>query len=136
MFLRILSAVVLVTTAGCSGCKQEQATNVLDAGSKEGWPAQLFFGDLGPIDAKLRKQSTEGVPSGYDLQSPDVEKVHYDQPGPTAHGAARGTDVYWVKKASVFFLHSQCDGHHVDGFLGPFEGDPREVLNPPSARLK
>lgn len=99
---------------------------------QDGWPTTLYYPRLGIPMERLRRQATTGSADGIDFSAPDLVVAHYPLvTGPTAHGAAGGTEVFWVQARGVFFLRSDCQGQHKDGYLGPFPGDPRQVLAPP-----
>lgn len=132
--LTLALVVAALGFAACDGCNSpapKPGPVSLSPEDEKGWPAELYYSNLPYSEAELRRMSTDGNAAGFNLEAPNVLKKHYDQIGPTAHGAAGGTDVYWVKEKGVFFLRSDCQGHHVDGFIGPVKGDPRELLKPP-----
>lgn len=131
---RILALAALLALAGCSEKKSAAPAARAPSVDSEGWPTALYFHRLQMPQEQLRRQATQGTAPGYNLMGAGVIKKHYDQIGPTAHGAVNGTDVFWIPDKGVFFLRSDCGGHHVDGYIGPFQGDPRVVLEPESLR--
>lgn len=126
----------VVALAACTQNEPQQGEPTVPATRRtvrpgeDGWPKILYFHRLSASEEELRRQALDGAAPGYNLEAPAVIAAHYDEVGPTAHGASGGTTVYWVKEKNEFFIRSDCKGHHVDGFLGPFTGDPREVLKP------
>lgn len=123
---------VLLLLGGCSERKPPPTHG--KTVDKDGWPSELYYHRLTMPVEQMRSLATRGTARGFNLLGAGVVRKHYDQTGPTAHGAVNGTDVFWVPEQNVFFLRSDCDGHHVDGYIGPFEGDPRVVLEPESLR--
>lgn len=141
--LRILAALVVASAAsaltGCDDKKKVEPAPVQVAlpapmrqqPGQDGWPVELYFERLNTPLEVLRSQATRGDASGHDLDGPGTIRTHYPHAlGPTAHGATGGTEVIWVRNEGSFFLRSDCKGLHIDGFVGPFAGDPREVLKP------
>lgn len=140
--LRSAAMVALATVAVATGCEEKrpplpaqpptsEQTQAVATPGQDGWPTLLFYGRLGVSEAELRRQARDGNAAGFNPSSAEFVRAHYDQIGPTAHGAAGGTDVFWSKQRDLFFIRSECEGHHAEGWLGPFSGDPRERLKPP-----
>ncbi|MFL5319135.1 MAG: hypothetical protein ACJ790_05725 [Myxococcaceae bacterium] len=130
----VLLAAAMMALACQSEGEKKPAENAAPPGvtaqDLQGWPSQLYYARLQMPEKEMRRLSTEGSAPGVNLEAPDVVKKHYAQIGPTAHGAEDGTDVYWVKSTNTFFIRSDCGGYHNEGFIGPFDGDPRVVLKP------
>ena len=53
---------------------------------------------------------------------------HYPNVTVDGHFRASGTFVCYDKKKNAFFLFGDCVMGHLDPPLGPFDGDPRELL--------
>ncbi len=90
------------------------------------WPARISFARLGVPMEELQRQQWGSRPLPHRLRGEGVHVQSYGGPGPSGHGLV--TTVYFVVAARVFYLHSNCGQGHMDGILGPFQGDPREVL--------
>ncbi|MEZ4445104.1 MAG: hypothetical protein R3B72_38885 [Polyangiaceae bacterium] len=60
--------------------------------------------------------------------------VDYPGKGPAGHGLFATTVRYYPAR-DVFYTRSDCVQGHYDGWVGPFEGDPRVVLRDEAATV-
>jgi len=94
----------------------------------DGWPLAITFNRLGVSEKELERQQEHGrrEPEHNLWAAPGELRHVYGGHGPTGHGMT--TAVYYVPDAGVFYLYSNCGQNHGDSVLGPFAGDPREIL--------
>ena len=98
------------------------------------WPEAISYERLDLSDrSELMTQSYTIPPRELHDQLGDPEQTltrQYPIQGPTGHGSFMGTTVYYVVADDQFYFHSDCGQGHYDGYVGPFDGDPRVVLRP------
>ena len=59
---------------------------------------------------------------------PGVVSHHYPHVTVAGHYRATGTYVFYVVEEALFYLWGDDMAGHIDGMVGPFQGDPRIVL--------
>ena len=89
------------------------------------WPELITFDQLA-IQKEHYKQSYNTEKPGFLEEKVKVETKMYPVEGPTGHGLY--TTIYYLPAKDVFYLQSDCEMGHADGFLGPFAGNPKMVL--------
>ena len=119
---------IAVIAAGCGA--DDTNTPQPSENTNTEWPEPPTFAQLDLTDKEaLRQQSFSLDPPDFDTNGPNVlTKFYRGVAGPTGHGSLMGTTVYYVKDRDVFYFRSDCGQNHYDGFIGPFRGDPREIL--------
>ncbi|NMO21283.1 hypothetical protein HPC49_29640 [Pyxidicoccus fallax] len=118
--LRCLGAVALLLLSGaCARAKRSP---------EEGWPAKLDFSRL-PRRALDQEGSSANVLEMQ--QRGEAYARGYRQRGPF-HGTSHEVTVFYVLASNEFYLQENCMMGHWDPPIGPFAGDPREVLAPAS----
>lgn len=89
------------------------------------WPELISFEKL-ELRKEHYKQSYNSTKPEFLEHKIKVETKMYNIEGPTGHGLY--TTVYYLPNADEFWVHSDCEMGHADGFLGPFKGNPKVLL--------
>lgn len=89
------------------------------------WPDAIVYDKL-EITKSHYKQSYDPTKPEFFLEKIKVETKMYPVEGPTGHGLI--TTVYFLVEQEEFYIQSECEMGHADGFLGPFPGNPKVVL--------
>lgn len=89
------------------------------------WPEKITFERL-ELTKSHYKQSYSTKKPAFLTEKVKYETKMYNVEGPTGHGLY--TTVYYLTESDEFYLHSDCEMGHADGFIGPFKGNPKEVL--------
>jgi len=103
------------------------------------WPENVSFRSLdtgfGPLTGEHPKYVYYSYPreqcvdARYD-HNRSMVVARYEAAIPVGH-RGRYTDIHYLPDDGVYFLRSDCGMGHFDGYLGPYYGDPRKVLNIP-----
>lgn len=89
------------------------------------WPHAIVYDKL-EITKDHYKQSYSAVKPEFLVEKIKVETKMYPVEGPTGHGLI--TTVYFLVEQDEFYIQSDCEMGHADGFLGPFKGNPKVIL--------
>ena len=89
------------------------------------WPEKITFEKL-ELTKSHYKQSYETKKPAFLTEKVKYETKMYNVEGPTGHGLY--TTIYYLIESDEFYIHSDCEMGHADGFIGPFKGNPKEVL--------
>jgi hypothetical protein len=89
------------------------------------WPETITFDKL-TVKKEHFKQSYNTKKPLFLTEKVKIETKMYNTEGPTGHGLY--TTVYYLFEQEVFYIHSDCEMGHADGFIGPFKGNPKQLL--------
>lgn len=89
------------------------------------WPEKISFEKL-ELNKSHYKQSYDSKKPEFLTEKVKYETKMYNMEGPTGHGLY--TTIYYLVEQDEFYVHSDCEMGHPDGFIGPFKGNPKELL--------
>ncbi len=114
--------------------RQRRENDLREQASPTTQPRLMWRGlDLSAARVTTRTQDLadiwEAVPPG--SRSYEVRK---DVTVIPAHEIPKSIVIYWLRSANRFYVQYDLGGSSTHHFYGPFEGDPNQVLAPPTSR--
>jgi hypothetical protein len=129
MLLKIIAVMLFVVSSGCSqrraDPKRAERPETPGPAAEVSWPESI---DMSRIEIEHRG-ATKVVPFDRKKDPNLISKqyLNWDKKK-VLHSIGITTTIYYLKDKDVFYVLCDCQQGHVDGYQGPFNGDPRVIL--------
>ena len=126
MLIKIIAVVLVAVSSGCSQRRADPKRAERPATPKPvevSWPESI---DMSKI--KIAHTGATQVPFDKKKDPKLISKQYLNFDKKVLNSIGITTAIFYLTDKNIFYVLCDCQQGHVDGYQGPFKGDPRVIL--------